>query len=223
MDRRRASDVPCSIVRFLPSLSRIGVRLGLGLGIEYASRRAGATRPREISFVSQAVASRSDATDAVVLLGCRIDESGVPGAAGMRRARAAAAHFHASGARWMVICGGRRWGRHAEAIALARVVEGLGVPQERIVTELCSMSTFENARYAATWLERLEVGSAAVVTCDWHLPRALDSFRHFGVNAVGVAAPSPRRNVVAASWRSVRERLSFNLDRAATVGWERSP
>ncbi len=172
----------------------------------HAAGRAGRLGLPAVAFLTSA------SVDAVVLLGCRIEASG------QRRAHAAAAHFLDSDARFLITSGGRRWAGHAEATALARIVEALGVEPEAVVTELCSLSTFENARYVVAGFERLGVRHAAIVTCDWHLPRALRCFRHFGASVVGVGAPSPPKDPLRRGLRSVREHLSFALDRTATLG-----
>ena len=160
----------------------------------------------------------SFSVDAVVLLGCRIEASGQPCAAGMRRAQLAADTFLNSEAKWLIASGGRRWHGHAEATALSRVVQRLQVPECQVLTELCSLSTFENARYVTVCFQRLGVTRAAIVTCDWHLPRALRSFRCFGVDVTGVPALSPACGPVRRAARSLREQLSFTLDRSATLG-----
>ena len=167
---------------------------------------------------------RSDAPiDAVVLLGCRIEPNGQPCSAGLRRAQAAADVFADSAAKWLIASGGRRWHGHAEAVALAAALEKQGVPSRRIVTELCSLSTLENARYVVESFERLDVRRAAIVTCDWHLPRALRCFHCFDVDVVGVPAQSPKRGALRSSLRALRERVSFALDRTATLGLQTPP
>jgi uncharacterized SAM-binding protein YcdF (DUF218 family) len=124
--------------------------------------------------------------DAVVLLGCRIGPSGRPMLAATRRAETAARAYHDGVARLIIASGGRRWGPHAEATALARELVLLGVPEAAIVTELCSLSTHENAVFSAAIMRRLGAATAAVVTCWWHLPRALANFRAAGVDAQGI-------------------------------------
>jgi len=71
-----------------------------------------------------------------------------------------------------------------------------GVPAEAIVRERCSLSTRENARFTAALLRRRGMRRVTVVTCDWHLPRALAAFRRAGLEVEGFAAPS-----VAVPWR----------------------
>ncbi len=124
--------------------------------------------------------------DAVVLLGCRIGPSGRPMLAATRRAETAARAYREGIAKVIVVSGGRRWGPYAEATALAEELARLGVPDEAIVAELCSLSTHENAVFSAAILRRLGARTAGIVTCWWHLPRALANFRAAGVDALGI-------------------------------------
>jgi uncharacterized SAM-binding protein YcdF (DUF218 family) len=124
--------------------------------------------------------------DAIVLLGCRIAASGRPLASAMRRAETAARAYHLGVAPRIVVSGGRRWGAHAEATALGRELARAGVPESAIVEELCSLSTHENAIFSAAVLRRLDARSAAIVTCWWHMPRALENFRAAGVDAIAI-------------------------------------
>lgn len=136
--------------------------------------------------------------DAIVILGCRIETSGLPGPAAARRVAAGASAFFAGVAPVVVVSGGRRWGARSEARALRLALERAGVPASAVVEELCSLSTHENALCSAAVLRRLGAGRAAVATCPWHMARALADFRAAGLDAIpvptGVAEMSrPRR------------------------------
>ena len=124
--------------------------------------------------------------DAIILLGCRIAASGRPLSPALRRAETAARAYHLGVAPTIVVSGGRRWGDHAEATALGRELVRARVPEGAIVEELCSLSTHENAIFSAAVLRRLGARSAAIVTCWWHMPRALENFRAAGVDAVPI-------------------------------------
>ncbi len=157
--------------------------------------------------------------DAIVLLGCRIEADGRPSDAGLRRAQAAFYAWQRGMAPVVVVSGGRRWHGVSEAEALGAELERLGVPPDVILPELLSLSTVENARYVARMIAARGAASVAIVTCDWHLPRALASFRRLGLRAVGVPAPSPP--VAMPQWlrRSVTEALSSVVDRAVRARW----
>lgn len=152
------------------------------------------------------------AVDAVVVLGCRIDEAGSPSAAAARRIARGAAAYHAVGDPLVVASGGRRWGRTVEAIAIADALAALGVPRSRIALELFSLSTVENARFSAEMLRAAGARRVAVVTCDWHTPRALRSFAAFGVEATPWPAPSPGTDAWTRARRRAHEACSELLD-----------
>lgn len=94
----------------------------------------------------------------------------------------------------------------------------LGVPPQCIVEELCSLSTGENAHYVAEWARREGQRRFIVVTCDWHLPRALSCFRRAGLDPLGEPAPAPRLPLHRGFVRSARERVSSLLDGIGTFG-----
>jgi uncharacterized SAM-binding protein YcdF (DUF218 family) len=108
----------------------------------------------------------------------------------------------------VVASGGRRWDDAVEADAMARELVALGVPEGAIARERCSLSTRDNARFTAEALARRGIGAATVVTCSWHLARALAFFIEAGLVVDGVAArdgdlpPWPSR-----AWRWGRERI----------------
>ena len=122
--------------------------------------------------------------DAIVVLGCRITAAGRPGAPAARRAAAGASAFFAGVAPRIVVSGGRRWGAQSEARALGTALRQAGVPATAVIEEHWSLSTHENAVCSAAILARIGARRAAVVTCPWHMARALQSFRAAGVDAL---------------------------------------
>jgi uncharacterized SAM-binding protein YcdF (DUF218 family) len=98
---------------------------------------------------------------------------------------------------------------------MAEALEAEGVPSASILRERCSFSTQENARYTAGLLARRGASSALVVTCAWHLPRAMRAFeRAFerdGMHAEGLAVPAPVGGM-RRTWYGVRERIAWWLD-----------
>lgn len=152
-----------------------------------------------------------------MLLGCRWLGDGAPSpAAGRRIDRAAQAVLAAEDAArrptLIVASGGRRWGRTVEAVAMAEALVARGVARDRIVLELLSLSTVENARFSAELLRAAGVRRAAIVTCDWHVQRALRSFEAFGIEAIAWPAPSPTVEGWARLRRDAAELCSELLD-----------
>lgn len=130
-----------------------------------------------------------------------------------RRATWALAALRAGLASSVVASGGRRWGPHVEADVLAATFARWGVPRDRIYPELASLTTAENAVFTAALLERIGAERAIVVTCSWHMPRALACFRAAGVRCVALPAPAPPASFVTTARRAVHEALSGRLDR----------
>lgn len=148
-----------------------------------------------------------------MVLGCKVslDEAGrlLPGALQRRLYAAARVYAERGCAETVVIAsGGRHWGGHVEADVMASELAALGVPCRAIVRERCSFSTRENARFVAAALGRRGAPGIVLVTCDWHMPRAVALFAEAGalleaaVAADGAVAPWPRR-----LWRGGRERV----------------
>jgi uncharacterized SAM-binding protein YcdF (DUF218 family) len=129
----------------------------------------------------------------------------------MRRVAGAAALWHACPVPRILACGGRRWGGVAESTAMAEGLARAGVPRDVVETELLSFSTNENARFAA---ERLlpDARRIALVTCDWHLPRATRLFTRAGFDVVPVPVAGPERGWTGDLVLRVREALSTALE-----------
>lgn len=159
--------------------------------------------------------------DALVVLGCRLEPAGELGPAARRRLLTAARAFHRGLSQLVIASGGRRWYGVPEAEAFALELERLGVPRSSVLEELRSLSTCENARNVAGLLAEHSLVRVGLVTCDWHMPRALDSFRRAGVVAEPIRAPSPEPNWLIRTYRERRERVSFLVDRFATWGLQR--
>lgn len=113
----------------------------------------------------------------------------------------------------VVTSGGRRWGEHVEADVLARALRRWGIPESRIFPELSSLTTAENAIFTAALLARLGAERAIVVTCAWHMPRALACFRAAGVRSAPLPAPAPPASLLTSARRTIHEALSGRLDR----------
>ena len=153
--------------------------------------------------------------DAIVVLGCRIAPSGSPAPPAARRAATAARAFLGGTAPWIVVSGGRRWGSHIEARVMARTLHEAGVPARAVVEELCSLSTRENAVFSAALLRRLGARRAAIVTCPWHMARALASFRAAGVSAVPLPTERPDLPPLSRLYLAAHEIVCRRLDARA--------
>lgn len=156
--------------------------------------------------------------DALVVLGCRVSERPLSGAARRRVERAAQAYADGL-AKMVIVSGGRRWNGVAEADALADALVLAGVPREALVLERESQTTHENAVMTARLLGADSKRSVGVVTCDWHLPRALYCFERAGLTASGLGAVSPPLSPARRLYRTLREQGAWFYVRAVARGW----
>jgi vancomycin permeability regulator SanA len=136
---------------------------------------------------------------AILVLGARVLPGGRPGEALARRIEAAAAAAREWPGVPVIACGGRAWDGFVEADVMARALEANGVSVARIARDRTSFTTLENVREGSALARRKGAPSSqalALVTCDWHLPRALAIAEAMRVAAVGVSAgavPAPLR------------------------------
>ncbi|HET9956423.1 MAG TPA: ElyC/SanA/YdcF family protein [Polyangiaceae bacterium] len=140
---------------------------------------------------SVAVESASTTHDVIVVLGCRVPASGPLGGAAARRARRAAQAYREGLAPWILASGGKIWGGRSEAHAFRSQLVEAGVPEQQVICELESLSTRGNAREVARLCAERAFRRIAVVTCEWHMPRALRAFARHGVDAHPLPAPAP--------------------------------
>ena len=87
-----------------------------------------------------------------------------------------------------------------------------GVPRECVREELLSLTTFENAVFTAAALERAGARRVALVTCAWHMRRAVESFRAFGLDVLALPADAAEARATTRVVQRVHEALSGRLD-----------
>jgi cyclophilin family peptidyl-prolyl cis-trans isomerase/uncharacterized SAM-binding protein YcdF (DUF218 family) len=154
---------------------------------------------------------RAVSFDVLIVLGCRVQDGELSHAARRRVERAAQA-YRDQGAKLVIACGGKSWSYFKESEVFARELLARGVAPEHVVQERESLTTFGNARGVARLLRANPGRRLGLVTCDWHMPRALRLFRHFGLIAIPVPAPSPARPMHVVVARALRERIGLRLD-----------
>jgi uncharacterized SAM-binding protein YcdF (DUF218 family) len=156
--------------------------------------------------------------DALIVLGCRVSTGPLTHAA-LRRAERAALAYHEQGAELVIACGGKAWQHVVEAEAFARDLARRGVPEARLLLERESMTTRGNARGTAQLLQGRPHARLGLVTCDWHMPRALRLFQCFGLHATPLPATSPARPLHVVLTRKARESASQLLDSVLSPRW----
>jgi uncharacterized SAM-binding protein YcdF (DUF218 family) len=112
-----------------------------------------------------------------------------------------------------VASGGKRWHGHSEAAVIRAALLDDDVPEERILLELRSLSTIENALYSAALLHERGARRVTLATCAWHMQRARAAFERFGLEVH--EPPRAWFEQAHAPWRTLaRERLCRWADSA---------
>ncbi len=156
--------------------------------------------------------------DVLIVLGCRVSAGPLAHAA-LRRVERAAFAYQEHGAELVIASGGKTWQGVMEAEAFARDLARKGVPEARLLVERESMTTRGNARGTAQLLRGRATGRVGLVTCDWHMPRALRLFERFELRATPLPAPTPAGPLHLAFLREGRERASQLLDYLLAPPW----
>jgi uncharacterized SAM-binding protein YcdF (DUF218 family) len=164
---------------------------------------------------------RDVALRTLVVLGCRIQDGQLSPAAARRVERAAQA-YREHDAQLVIAAGGKRWQGVIEADVFGHGLVERGVPRERVLGERESLTTRGNALGVARMLRERNVVQVGVVTCDWHMPRALALFRSSGLEPVPLPVASPPVKLYQRWWRWLRERGSGALDLALLRLWFRT-
>lgn len=96
---------------------------------------------------------------------------------------------------------------------MTRYLVARGLPAAAVFPELCSLTTSENALFSAALLRRIGARRALIVTCNWHMPRALACFRSLGVDALPLSVPTPPSTLLATLYRRGHEVVARRIDR----------
>ncbi|MCS6899436.1 MAG: YdcF family protein [Myxococcales bacterium] len=150
--------------------------------------------------------------EALVVLGCRVGPRGKLVGALRRRVQRAYEAYCQKLAPLVLACGGRRWDGHAEAWVMRAALLDYGIPSEALHVDLCSLTTYENARQAARLLATRGAQRVGLVTCDWHMPRAMLLFRRAGLDPHPLPSFTPPQPLPARVYRNLHEHLSGWLD-----------
>ena len=157
---------------------------GANLGVEM--KNAGPSR--------RLVGSPEGTPDCLIVLGARVCPDGRMSETLRLRCERALALWRETGAPGIVACGGRGGDEPcAEAEAMRAFFMENSVPALQIVVDADSASTRANLVNARRIMAERGWTTAAVVTSDYHLTRALWIAADLGMQAVGAAAASPNR------------------------------
>lgn len=89
----------------------------------------------------------------------------------------------------VVLSGGALEGDVSEARGMAFVMKQEGVPEEALLLENSSRTTYENAMLTEEELKEHNFGKVLLVTSALHMPRAMAAFSKQGVSAIAASTP----------------------------------
>ena len=126
--------------------------------------------------------------DYLIILGARVEADGQPSKALQKRINAAAEYLNQNPQTIAIASGGQGPDEPmAEAVCIWNGLIGKGISSERIVLEDGSSTTAENMAFSRTLMR--DGSSAAVVTNNYHVSRAILLAKHAGIeNVSGLAA-----------------------------------
>ncbi len=84
----------------------------------------------------------------------------------------------------IILSGGASIGNLPEAEVMKQLLEELGVDKEKIITEVRSRDTFENAKYVKEICEKNNFKRVVLITSAYHMPRAVETFKKTGLEVI---------------------------------------
>lgn len=128
--------------------------------------------------------------DALIVLGAQVKPDGTLSLQLQWRLDAAVDAWQRENC-WVVVCGARGSNEPIEeAYAMRDYLIGRGVPEEWILTDPASYNTRQNIDNAIALLAGKDVQRVAIVTSDYHVPRAMAIAGDAGLDACGIPAPT---------------------------------
>lgn len=128
--------------------------------------------------------------DALIVLGAQVKPDGTLSLQLQWRLDAAVKAWKAHPC-WVVVCGARGSNEPIEeAYAMRDYLIGQGVDAQWILTDPDSYNTRQNINNAVMLLADKHVERVAIVTSDYHVPRAMAIAEDAGLDACGIPAPT---------------------------------
>ena len=150
-------------------------------------------------------------SDCIIVLGAKVWSSGQMSNALRYRCETALQAWKDGVAQHIIVTGGQGEDEPAaEADVMREYFIQNGVPQANVIAETASVNTIQNLENAKQIMSQRDWETAAVVTNDYHVERALWIAQDAGLNACGIAAPSPER-ISTKLFCRFREGLSWVL------------
>jgi uncharacterized SAM-binding protein YcdF (DUF218 family) len=127
--------------------------------------------------------------DAIIILGAKVMPDGQLSTTLHYRVTAALDAYNAGWGEYIIACGARGDDEPApEADIIAAYLTERGVPPAFIIRDADSYNTYENLVNARALMEERGLGTAIIITSNYHVRRALWLCESLGINARGIGA-----------------------------------
>ncbi|MCG3140128.1 MAG: hypothetical protein HDKAJFGB_01126 [Anaerolineae bacterium] len=146
--------------------------------------------------------------DVAIVLGNRVERSGVPSIHLRVRLDRALELYQNGTVRYIIVSGGLGREGFQEADVMREYLAQRGVPTEKIFTDRAGYDTYESGRSAKMIMDAQGFHSAVIVSHYFHLHRALLAFYRFGISEVSAAAVD-RRPAWRDTYSVLREFAAF--------------
>jgi uncharacterized SAM-binding protein YcdF (DUF218 family) len=149
--------------------------------------------------------------DVIIVLGAAVRAGGKPSPSLQRRVLHAVRIFQGNRAAKLLLTGGIGKYPPAEAVVMRRIALQQGVPEDNIIVEVQSKTTFENMTNCIDIMSAKGWNRAVIVTDPYHIPRSVFIFRAFNIKARGSAAIEGRAAAPQWKWayHCLRELVAF--------------
>lgn len=138
--------------------------------------------------VAAGMNERPRPSDIAVVLGTRVERSGVPSLRLRERLDRALELYRDGTVRHILVSGGLGREGHEEADVMREYLLARGVPPDRVLADRAGDDTFASARDTRAIMDQRGFTSAVIVSHYYHLPRAVLTFQRFGIRSVSAAA-----------------------------------
>ena len=140
-----------------------------------------------------------------IVFGAGLWRDGTPTAVLRDRVATAAQLYHAGKVQKLLMSGDNRQNNYNEPAAMLDYAVKLGVPEQDIVLDYAGLRNYDTCYRAK---EIFKLSEAILVTQRFHLPRAVFTCNHAGINVVGVIADQRQYSTYTHEYWKFRETLA---------------
>lgn len=158
--------------------------------------------------IAKGVSEKPRPADLAVVLGTRVERSGVPSRSLRARLDRAAQLYQDGMAKAILVSGGLGREGFEEADVMRAYLTARGFPDSAISSDRGGFDTYETARNAADFVRERNLSSVVIVSDYYHLPRAKLAFARFGIPKVS-AAPTQVQPALRDAYNILREFVAF--------------